>query len=1613
VGVANASASLTVHFGANANGWMYQFGNGNRINNGTSVAYGSSLANGDVIGIALDMDAGTLRYFKNGVDLGIAYTGLTGTLFPAFSYSDNTSRVTANFGATPFAYSVPPGFTALGGSGIIPGLRMKRLNSQGNYINPNTDTVMVTWFGCNGADTTFDNTDTLEAIIAGNFKRIHFPDGTYRVNGPSLNNYALVGSENRGLLIRSNSVISGNGTHRSIILMDGVINENVDTYYSLFLCNGGSGGQDTVTNITFRGFTVRGKNYGYESTFSLENPQAINVFLGADFITVDSCKFEYLYGHGVADFGNGIGTGGYSTVTNSIARYCSKNGFNMNSPYLRFTGNYGFRNKFSLLEASTGHSIITDNIAEENDFLGIAVGGYVDSVEAKRDGGYNVIANNTVFGSNSKGLSLSGGTSYSLVFNNTMYYNGDQGLILSEDPAWPTKTLNNYVFNNTVYDNGKTSGPAPIGIYVDANQNRVYNNTVYRTGTVTWRGRTFNQSYGIMVAAPKVDQMIANNNVFGSHGLGDYYLRLGNNAIWTDTGFLAGRLIRMAVEPRTAEPRTWSQVFGSLNLSSTTAYETILTGIDPNSLHTLQLQYGPSNLLDSVSLITTRPPTIELGNDTTVYSLANFPLTSMASDLDGSIASYQWHIMRRPYLSVSDIVNPTSATTTLDSLAYGEYYVMCEVTDNRGAKNVDYRVITFAEQPSGNLTLSQLRSLTSSPLNQEYFITDPGRSGMVRYDAADVSSTDNNGTVFVSGSGLRFKRLDFQGNVIDPATDTVYVTWFGANGSDTTFDNTDIFEDIIAKNFKRILIPDGTFRINGPSLNNYANSDPKFRGLMVRANQHFIGLGTHRSILIMDGVVNENTSTYYCLLNANGGGAIDTCDNVTFTRFAIRGKNYGWATTVSMPEAIGIFQFMSASHCTVDSMKFEYIYGHGHADFAQFGGKSGYTTVRNSIFRYNSKNGINIGTNYPTVVNNLGEFNHFSLFEGAVSNGIIANNIANNNNYIGISVGGYTDSVEAATNGVYNLVINNVITGSDLKGITFSGGTRLSIMSNNVISYCGNEGILTSEQQDILNGPGVYTKNNYIYNNTVFDNGVDGFLGKGIYTTAANNYFYNNTVTSNGDVVYRGKTYRQHFGILNEAGAKYSMIANNIVTGHPVFGDYFIPVAAEAIWLDTGQLSGRLFKVEAPDQTPWAWSQLSGSLNIGNPTGINTALTGIDPNSLHTIRVGYGAGLSDTLSLITTRPPTIELGSDTTVAGTSVALSGTAVDVDGTISQYQWHIMRRPFGSTSTLTNASSSTAALTNLAIGEYYVMAEVTDNRGSKGVDYRRITVTSLEGGNIFPTANAGVDQVITTPTSQVNLSGSGTDSDGTIVSFAWTKLSGTGGTITSASSATPNVTGLIAGTYTFRLIVTDNEGATDDDTVTVRVNIPPVVNAGANVTIALPVNNTTLFGSASDPDGTLSSVTWTKLNGPAGGSISSPNTAVTNITSLTLEGTYVYRLTAVDNNGASISDDVEITVNPILAISPIVSVRSVATSSNSSMLTATASDPDGTIVSYLWVQVSGPSAATIVSPSSATTVINGLNVNGNYRFRVTVTDNGGNLAIATATVKKTSQAILIRKL
>jgi hypothetical protein len=110
------------------------------------------------------------------------------------------------------------------------------------------------------------------------------------------------------------------------------------------------------------------------------------------------------------------------------------------------------------------------------------------------------------------------------------------------------------------------------------------------------------------------------------------------------------------------------------------------------------------------------------------------------------------------------------------------------------------------------------------------------------------------------------------------------------------------------------------------------------------------------------------------------------------------------------------------------------------------------------------------------------------------------------------------------------------------------------------------------------------------------------------------------------------------------------------------------------------------------------------------------------------------------------------------------------------------------------------------------------VTDNDGATNQDVVRVTVNAP--ANLAPVADAGPDQTVTDTDGSggetVTLDGTGsTDPDGTIVSWVWTE-----GATTLGSGSTLAVS-LTVGVHTITLTVTDDDGATATDQVTITVN------------------------------------------------------------------------------------------------------------------------------------------------------------------------------------------------
>ena len=438
---------------------------------------------------------------------------------------------------------------------------------------------------------------------------------------------------------------------------------------------------------------------------------------------------------------------------------------------------------------------------------------------------------------------------------------------------------------------------------------------------------------------------------------------------------------------------------------------------------------------------------------------------------------------------------------------------------------------------------------------------------------------------------------------------------------------------------------------------------------------------------------------------------------------------------------------------------------------------------------------------------------------------------------------------------------------------------------------------------------------------------------------------------------------------------------------------------------DNTHLVGSGFDPDGTIQT-YAWSKVNGPAagTITSPSAQLTTLTGL-LEGVYTFRLtvtdNNGAtGFDDVVVNVTTsaanKIPTASAGGNQSIflPTTTTNLFGSGSDADGSITAYTW---KKINGGTVTMTNSDKPTLTLSNLQEGQYVFQLEVTDNDGAKGTDEVTITVGS-ETVNLAPLVYVGGNKTMKLPQNSITIVGTASDVDGQITSYSWTQQQGTPANVgPPANTSIVNVSNLAEGTFRFRLTVTDNSSnsAFDEMTLTVlpsTANLPPNVDAGGDASVYLPDTDFTSSANVTD-DGTINTYLWTKVSGPAV-TVNNPATLNTTLTNLQ-EGTYVFRLTAVDNNGISANDDITITVFPPgVNQLPVVDAgpdKEVVLPDNFTSLTGTAADTDGTIASQSWSQVSGPNTAGKSGDNTLTLSLSGL-IQGTYVFRLTATDDAG---------------------
>jgi len=440
----------------------------------------------------------------------------------------------------------------------------------------------------------------------------------------------------------------------------------------------------------------------------------------------------------------------------------------------------------------------------------------------------------------------------------------------------------------------------------------------------------------------------------------------------------------------------------------------------------------------------------------------------------------------------------------------------------------------------------------------------------------------------------------------------------------------------------------------------------------------------------------------------------------------------------------------------------------------------------------------------------------------------------------------------------------------------------------------------------------------------------------------------------------------------------------------------------------------------------YAWTQVSPTsptASIGTPSSAATTVSNLQQGTYTfklTVTDNSGVTASATVTVtvnpapVVPGPPVASAGADQTITlpTNSVTLTGSGSETNGTIVSYAWKQTGGPTSPAVSFGSSSAATTTVGNLQQGTYTFQLTVTDNSGVTATDNVNVTVNAAPVTPGSPVANAGSNQTITLPTNSVTLKGTGSETNGSIVSFAWAQLAGGPGTatISAPTSATTTVSNLQQGTYTFQLTVTDNSGVTATATVTVTVNPAPVVpgnpvaNAGSDQTITLPTNSVTLTGSGSETNGSIVSYSWKQTAGLAAATMSAP-TSATNTVSNLQQGTYTFQLTVTDNSGVTATDNVNVTVNaaPVVPGNPVANAgadQTITLPTNSATLTGSGSETNGTIKSYSWKQTGGPSTATVTGATTTTATVSNLQ-QGTYTFQLTVTDNSGVTATASVTV------------
>jgi poly(3-hydroxybutyrate) depolymerase len=1010
----------------------------------------------------------------------------------------------------------------------------------------------------------------------------------------------------------------------------------------------------------------------------------------------------------------------------------------------------------------------------------------------------------------------------------------------------------------------------------------------------------------------------------------------------------------------------WIQITGpqQYQIKSPSQSQTIVSGLK-QGIYQFELIVTDNNggIGKDTVIITVNPkgnvaPTANAGADAIItLPVDSIQLNGSGVDADGTIVGYSWKEISGP--PACNIVNSLQPVTLARNLITGSYQFEFSVTDDNGAIAKDTIQVTVNPH------------INTPPMvnaGKDTVLTLPANSVVLTANA-----TDRDGTI----ASYSWNKISgpMQYNIVSPTQSQTAINNLtqgtyqfevtatdndGAVGKDTVDVIVNAAVTVSCNGIKRYMVPggDGGRYMNGDPSNTTWYKPVNPGDTLVLSAKHS---WSYFSIEGYSGtadcpIVIQNEGGQVWL---TAGIGLTSCKYVKVTGDGDPNTYYGFRVYNPAQDVNGIGVSIVGKSRVIEVERID-VYKKTYGVWAKQDPQ------------------CDESFNYPNYIMDSIEIHH-SRFKNIGQDCIYAGNTdpLGKREYLCNGVIKHFIPMRLSNINIHHLIIDSCNrTGIQLGGAN-SGYNQIH---DNVVTRCGYE---YNQYQGTGISIGGMTRNCHVYNNVIKNTFLYGIMSFGVGT----NYIENNVIDSTGWLDGAPNTVSRPSNILASPKETIPFDSTRIIIRNNKLG-------LNATTDDTN--------IGIVVWGPPTWA--TGNVLCSNTKldGATAAKVYVDP----TVNV-----INDCSKGLPNIPPSAFAGNDIIVnpIGDTV-LHGTASDADGTIISYNWTKVSGP-GQFSINTPDSSATI-ISNLVPGVYVFRLTVMDNDSLTAIDDIQVSVAPP---NTAPVANAGANQTITLPLNTVTLAGSGSDIDGTISSYQWTKISGPASfVIVNANNPLTQINSLVQGTYQFELLVTDNNGAQDRDTVSIKVNaappptnVPPVANAGSDITITLPTNFVALNGSGNDPDGSIASYQWTKISGPANHLFNNAAQAQTTVGNLDA-GVYQFELKVIDNVGAIAKDTITVTVNVMPNLAPLVNAgadQTITLPLNTTILNGAGMDADGSIVNFTWTKISGPSQYSIVSSNQTQTVINNL-VQGVYQFELMAIDNNG--AIGRDTVVVTVNAV-----